>query len=493
MKVKAIVVTLAALGLAWTGASWYTGKQVEDWYRAETEKANVRLKEAGLPNDLSVAIASYDRGVFSSKVHFALRLPERCGLPKELVLIDSLNHGPFPWSQIKQGNLRPALLASHAVLQEDAVTKPWFQAANGQSPLDLTSTVSFSREILGQIVLAPLTIEAASKSIKTSSARFDFFMFNDARAYNGTGSMGFLEIGETHGQFRGNAKIEGISIKYDLAQPDNSSLFLGQNDLSIKTIKASMSGMPVLSMSDVAEVSVSSEKDQKFALRHTATVGAWDIMGVNMPTINSAFEANSVNMTALNSLSTLYYDWAFNNACSAEGAEELLPSLSVEQQKTLNTALQGLLADKPSFTWSPFELKNQDGEIRLDVAAVLSTPEGISAQASSQELAAGSVHSLNGKLVVSKPLLVGLGFEALKKMNPLSLDDASIKKEVTQQVEKLSGEALASGFFSLDNDKLTSTLNYDKGVLSINGKVMPPEFLGNLRSAIDEKADKALF
>jgi uncharacterized protein YdgA (DUF945 family) len=115
MKVKAIVVTLAALGLAWTGASWYTGKQAEDWYRAETEKANVRLKEAGFPNDLSAAIASYERGVFSSKVHFALRLPERCGLPKELVLIDALNHGPFPWSQIKQGNLRPALLASAVV------------------------------------------------------------------------------------------------------------------------------------------------------------------------------------------------------------------------------------------------------------------------------------------------------------------------------------------------------------------------------------------
>ena len=289
MKAKAIVITLATLGLAWTSTSWYTGKQVEDWYRTETEKINVRIKEDGFPFDISFAVSSYERGVFSSTARVALRLPQHCGLPKEVILIDTLNHGPFPWSQIKQGNLRPALLASHAVLQDDASTKPWFEAAKGETPVDIVRTVSFSRDVLGQMVLAPLTIETESTSIKTSSAHFDIFISNDGEAYNGTGSLGFLQMGETYAHARGDFKLEGISIKYDVAQHGNFSQFLSQSDLMIKTTKVSINGMPLLSISDVAEAFALSKKDQKFVIHHTATVGAWDILGVSMPNINSVF------------------------------------------------------------------------------------------------------------------------------------------------------------------------------------------------------------
>lgn len=492
MKVKAIVATLATLGLAWTGASWYTGQQVESWYRAETDKANALLKEAGFPADISLAVASYERGIFSSTVHYALRLPELCGVPKEVVFIDTLSHGPFPLAQLKQGKLQPALFASHGVLQNDAGTAPLFAAAQGE-PLTTTATASFSHDIRAQVVVAPLSIKTGSENITMAGARIDILSLNEGKSINGTGTIDSLEIASTDGAMQGKSKAEGISFAFDTARHGESTLFLGQNDVGVKSMKVSVNGAAVLSVADLAEVTVTSEKDQKLSVRHTLNVGSWDIMGVGMPVVSSAFEVNSLNISAMKPLSKLYYSWMFQAMCSANSADDSVPELSAEQQKTLNTALHTLLADKPSFTWSPLEFKNQDGEIRFDMAAVLSKADGLSATATSQELLANSVQSFNAKLVMSKPLLIGIGYEAVKKINLMAIDEATLKNEVTQQVERLSKQALATGFFSLDNDKLSSTLNYDQGVLNINGQTMPPGFLGSMLPAIAEQAEGVLF
>lgn len=118
-----IASTIAAIGLAWLGASWHAGKKIEQSLQAASQNINHYLQENILLKP-SFVITQYDRGLFSSQVLLTFKLPERCGPSKEIVLKENISHGPFPWALVKQGKFKPALANSQAVLVKNDYTRP---------------------------------------------------------------------------------------------------------------------------------------------------------------------------------------------------------------------------------------------------------------------------------------------------------------------------------------------------------------------------------
>ncbi|KLU19236.1 hypothetical protein ABE79_06105, partial [Proteus mirabilis] len=77
MKKSLVAVgVIVALGVVWTGASWYMGSKIESRLQEETKLANVQLaqlaKTAQFGADIKLEIRDYKKGVFTSNADFAV-------------------------------------------------------------------------------------------------------------------------------------------------------------------------------------------------------------------------------------------------------------------------------------------------------------------------------------------------------------------------------------------------------------------------------------
>ena len=92
---KKLVAVIAAVGLAYTGASWYFGKSYEDNTYAIVQNANQDLRQFFGVEAPQIAIADYQRGIFSSTASYSINF-EQAGSDESLHLHDQIQHGPIP-------------------------------------------------------------------------------------------------------------------------------------------------------------------------------------------------------------------------------------------------------------------------------------------------------------------------------------------------------------------------------------------------------------
>ncbi|VDZ88760.1 protein YdgA [Lelliottia amnigena] len=131
MKKSVIAVgVVVALGVVWTGASWFTGKQLESRLAEMVAQANSEMKRTAPEAGLELSYQDYQRGVFTS--HMQLVVKPAAGTEntwlkagQSVVLDEVIDHGPFPFAQLKHFNLIP----SHGVGKNHAGQQRSVQAA----------------------------------------------------------------------------------------------------------------------------------------------------------------------------------------------------------------------------------------------------------------------------------------------------------------------------------------------------------------------------
>src|SRR5690606_34311148 len=117
---KAVGVVIGVVVLVvggWTAASWYTGKRVEQEIRLYITELN---EQAGLG---AFSVENYERGIFSSSASYrfvAGTMPMPLNLVRtgdEILFEGDIQHGPWPWRQLRKGALMPVLAATHTRMQ----------------------------------------------------------------------------------------------------------------------------------------------------------------------------------------------------------------------------------------------------------------------------------------------------------------------------------------------------------------------------------------
>ena len=123
MKKSLVAVgVIVALGVVWTGASWYTGKQLESRIADMIANANSELKRAAPQAGVELGYQNYQRGIFSS--HLQLVMKPVAGVENPLlkqgqsvVFNEAVSHGPFPLAQLKKLNLIPSMASVRTTLE----------------------------------------------------------------------------------------------------------------------------------------------------------------------------------------------------------------------------------------------------------------------------------------------------------------------------------------------------------------------------------------
>lgn len=74
MKKSVIAVgVVVALGVVWTGASWFTGKQLESRLAEMVAQANSEIKRTAPEAGLELSYQNYQRGVFKSHMQLVVK------------------------------------------------------------------------------------------------------------------------------------------------------------------------------------------------------------------------------------------------------------------------------------------------------------------------------------------------------------------------------------------------------------------------------------
>jgi len=153
---------IAALGAAWIGGAWYTGKVAEEEYVHQFELLNQNIQQSFSAKGLSVEFSqvAIERGLLSSKTRYdiVVKDPNKPESVFTLPFEGTLYHGPLPVNQLSQFNFTPTMFASVDKLTKNDTTSPWFEIAKGKAPLTVTTSMNYQRQGNAKMDFAPFEV-----------------------------------------------------------------------------------------------------------------------------------------------------------------------------------------------------------------------------------------------------------------------------------------------------------------------------------------------
>ncbi|QGM80485.1 YdgA family protein [Otariodibacter oris] len=170
MKISTIAIsTIVVLGVAATGGSWYSGKQVEEHYQEWVNHGNVTLKKLEFYGiQAEIKGVNLTRHFFSSDATYTIEAK----LADETYIFkgqDKLNHGPFPINRLLSGNLIPAMASTESHISVPVQLSQYFSK---DELLSGTSTISYDGTISGSVSSQPFSLSDAEGEV--SEMNIDF-------------------------------------------------------------------------------------------------------------------------------------------------------------------------------------------------------------------------------------------------------------------------------------------------------------------------------
>lgn len=185
MKKSLVAVgVIVALGVVWTGASWYMGSKIESRLQEETKLANEQLaqlaKNAQFGADVKLEIRDYKKGVFTSNADFAVVISQDASdadqekKVEEIVFSTDIDHGPFPLSDLAKFNLAPKLAAMNNTLVDNNSTKELFKLTKEKSILSGHTSLAFDGSVSGTATLSSIDFAENGGTVKTTPITVEF-------------------------------------------------------------------------------------------------------------------------------------------------------------------------------------------------------------------------------------------------------------------------------------------------------------------------------
>ncbi|KOF54284.1 MULTISPECIES: YdgA family protein [unclassified Achromobacter] len=477
MKKAAIAGVIVVLGAVWTGTAWYTGKKAEEFVRQAIADGNVQLQKAseGWGVQPVIELLSFERGVFSSTERYQVTfsLPAGDGKPareEALQFVEHLDHGPFPLSSLKSGNLAPVLVASRFQLEETPFVKAWFAASKGDAPVAGNYTVSYGRQVEGDFAIAPASYSKDQNSVAFSGLKGQVSHTMATKHTVLKLQSDSLSMASPSPEDGGvvTMDMKGLTLDSDVT-PGAQDLFLGKQKLTLQDWTLSSAGQPPMRFKDTVIGVDMAESDKGLAGDVSVDFGMIRVQDKDVAGMRLALASRNLDPKALKSLNSTY-EQASRRAL-AQGADlHEAPDFTPEESAAMKAALAQLLAGNPTLSLSPLELRTANGTSTFAVDTQLGAAPNLDDPL--PDVLMQVIHKLDAKLVLSKANMADLlSTQAQLQGVPAERALSTAKG----QAEMLGTMAGAMGVAKLENDNIVSTLSYADGQVDFNGKKMPVE------------------
>ncbi|MGT8855794.1 YdgA family protein [Enterobacter sp. 186315] len=484
MKKSVVAVgVIVALGVVWTGASWFTGKQLEGRLAEMVAQANSEIKRSAPEAGVELSYQNYQRGVFTS--HMDLVVKPVAGNTNALlkpgqsvVLNEVVSHGPFPLAQLKSFNLIPSMASVKTVLVKNDVTKQLFDIAKDTSPFEIETRISYSGDTSSDIALKALNYENGTDKVAFSGGHFQLDADRDGKnvSLSGEAQSGLVNAVNEYDQ--------KVQLTFNNLKADGNSKMtsfderIGDQKLSLEKLAIAVEGkeMAVLEGMDLDGKSDVSKDGKSINTQLDYTLKSLKVQNQDLGTGKLSLKIGNIDGAAWHQFSQKYSKES--QALLTDAALQQNPVMYQQQaMAVLFNNLPILLKGEPVITVAPLSWKNSKGETTFNLSLFLKDPSTAKAEAQTlaQELDR-SVKSLDGKLAI--PVDMATEFMTqIAKLEGYGEEDAG--KLANQQVKGLAAMGQMFRITTLENNTIGASLQYTNGQVTLNGQKMPlEEFVG---------------
>lgn len=484
MKKSVVAVSvIVALGVVWTGAAWFTGKQLETRMAEMVAQANSEMKRTAPEAGLELSYQNYQRGVFRSHLQFVVKsvAGSQEGWLKpgqSVVLNEVVDHGPFPLAQLKKFNLIPSMASVNTTLVNTEASKPLFDLAKGESPFEANTRITYGGDTRSDIDLKALNYENGDEKVAFSGGNFQLDADKEGNVFKLTGEA---QSGLVNAVNEYNQKVQ---LTFNNLKADGNSRLtsfderIGDQKISLDKVAiaiegkemAVLEGMDLDGKSDIAKDGKTINSQLDYSLK------SLKVQSQDLGSGKLSLKIGNIDGQAWHQFSQQYR--AQSQALLAD--KTLMENPELYQQKAMEAFfgnLPVLLKGEPVITVAPLSWKNSKGESTFNLSLFLKDPAATTEapQTLAQQLDR-NVKSLDGKLAVPVDMATEL-MTQIAKLEGYKEDDA--EKLASQQVKGLAAMGQMFRITTLEDNVIGTSLQYANGQVTLNGQKMPlEEFVG---------------
>ncbi|MFP2505217.1 YdgA family protein [Buttiauxella gaviniae] len=477
MKKSLVAVgVIVALGVVWTGTAWYTGKQLEGRMAEMISNANTELNKASPEAGLTLGYQEYHRGLFSSTMQLVIKptagMTSAILKPDQTIVFnETIDHGPFPFAQLKKFNLLPSMASVHTTLMNNPTTKPLFDIAKGQSFIDAQTRIGYSGDTSSDINLLPLNYENGEQKVAFSGGEFkaDVDAQGDKIAVSGEAQSGLVNTVNEYGQhvqmtFNG-IKTEGNSARSEFIER------IGSQKASIDKLSISIEGkeMAVVEGFNINAKSELQEDKKHLSGQIDYAINSLKVQNKDIGSGKLTLKIGNLDGAAVREFSQKYN--AESQKLLADPAFAQNPEAYQQQIVELFAAnLPLLLKGDPVITVAPLSWKNAKGESSFNLSLFLKDPAQSKGEPTTPEEQLNRVvKSLDSKLVIP----VDMATELMTQVAQFEgYQPAEAAKLAEQQIKGLAAMGQMFRVTTMEGNNVVSSLQYSNGQVTLNGQKM---------------------
>ncbi len=477
-KTNVALGVVIALGVVWTGASWFTGKTIESNIDQAIALGNQRLAKNFPDSHLQLSQQGYQRGIFSSRLQLVIQgAPENTGsslLPpgKTVILDEIIDHGPFPLSQLKRFNLIPAAASVHSELVNNDTVKALFDLAGGKSPITADTRVSYSKANDTRLRLQPLQYSDAQGKITTQSSVINIAADNEQNHISFDADIGDLLLHLTNDRkLPVDMAVNGLTFS-GTSYLTPSGLRLGSQKLALKTLDTKVNGQPVISLKGTDVDSHFDDKQGKTAGKFTYKISDLLLKQQSLGSAALSVTLSNFDTQAVKQSYDNYNQVVKQNLAEIAAGSQQDPQ---EMQKSINAALLEnlplLLKGAPVVSVDSLSLKNNKGESTFSLKANFNDPTTVTvAPQSLGQVADSYMKDLTASLSINMPMAQQL-VTMIGQTQGYSAADS--QKLAEQQIKGLAAMGEMFRLTKVSDQNIVTQLHYTQGDVTLNGDKIP--------------------
>ncbi|MCV6906026.1 MAG: DUF945 family protein [Achromobacter xylosoxidans] len=474
---KSVAITLAVVIVgagSWVGATWYTGKRIEESTQRRLAEANEKLAKLTPLFGLRIDQIKYERSLFSTQARYGLsfvkndKTPE--DMPAGMIEFDTtIEHGPFPKSALARGAIAPKLAFVHAELAKTDNVKPVFELTKDVPPLVSDAVVSFGGHTASTARIAPVKVTHDGNSVDFSGMEITGTFDRGLQAITANAKTETLAVDGTKGSDPIKMVLSGLSMDVD-SRMGKFGLSVGDSGVKIKRTEVVKPDVDVKVVLDNFGYTVKlAEDDKNINIQAAYQTGDLNVNDVVLGNGQAVIKLAKLDGAAVKQLSDTY-----NQLIRQYMVDVRDEGLNDEQFQVLLDNAGKLLAGNPSFSIDPISWKTPKGESKLTFVLDLANPPDVK-NLTPQEIVVKAIKQIDATLVISKPMVQDLMVQYAIKKDGMAADKAAA--EAADNIRSMAGMAEMFNVGKNEGDNIVGKFHFADGMGDLNGKKIPADEL----------------
>lgn len=477
MKKSAIALgVVVALGAAWAGTTWYTGKTAEAQFQHQVDQFNNKMASlfGNSGDQMKIDSVQFNRGFFSSDMQYNVIINSaKQNTSYTVPFSGKLYHGPLPLNQITGFNFKPVMFSATMELVKNDETQAWF-GKNEENPLQAVVSMSYAKQFQGEV----------NSEVNTTLDGGDI-------SWKITGNFDVNQ--------QGIGKIETVMPIAKLAPPNN---IVKDPKGDIENMQITMSnGKSVLDLqqppTELSKLIIGSSHGQIGKIQMTGKKNGEDIflefsdvdiflkgkLADSFVDYGFGYKIGGLKIDgdgAKNfSLGELVWNMEFNHLDAKsvntvfDEISKLEPNSKAPMPKAAEDAFQVIAKNQPQIKIDPLSLTNQGGKMEATLNMVLAPHDNFASALQGNLLQLFKQFNFN--VHVDKAALVEFLAMSLQSSDKLSKEEAV--KQAPVKVEELLQMARENQLLLEDEKSVKFGLNLEEKGLNYNGRILSDDEL----------------